>query len=120
MNFLEGTIEAGGNGPIFTTGALHLPIASYANSSAIPPGRKATLGLRPEHLAANGAGSWDGFRTDLVETHGADNLVWCSRDRVSLQVRLPGDHMPKLGTVLALAPDTERISLFDSDTGDRL
>jgi multiple sugar transport system ATP-binding protein len=120
MNFLEGTIEAGGNGPIFTTGTLHLPIASYANASAIPTGQKATLGLRPEHLAANGAGIWEGFRADLVETHGADNLVWCSRDRYSLQVRLPGDHMPKLGTILSLSPDTERISLFDSDTGDRL
>ena len=83
-------------------------------------GRPAILGVRPEHLAMNGAGPWSNFRTELVEPHGADNLVWCSRDRISLQVRLPGDFMPKLGTVLSLSPNTERISLFDSDTGDRL
>jgi len=120
MNFLDGTIEAGGNGPIFTNGALHLPVGVYSSARPISTGQKATLGVRPEHLAGNCAGIWDGFRIDLVETHGADNLVWCSRDRISLQVRLPGDRIPQLGAPLALSPDTERISLFDTETGNRL
>jgi multiple sugar transport system ATP-binding protein len=121
MNFVEGTIEHGGNGSIFNGGAIHLPIARYVSSSATPTqsGQKATLGVRPEHLTANGAGLWEGFRTDFVETHGADNLVWCSRDHISLQVRFPGDRKPPIGSLLSLSPDMERISLFDAATGNR-
>jgi multiple sugar transport system ATP-binding protein len=120
MNFIEGAIEPGGNGPIFSTGSLHLPVGSYPGIARTGNGHKATLGLRPEHITANGAGIWEGFRADLVETQGADNFVWCSRDRISLQVRLPGEQIPAIGTALSLSPDTERISLFDADTGDRL
>jgi multiple sugar transport system ATP-binding protein len=120
MNFIDGTVENGGNGPIFSSGPFHLPVGSYPLAANAQPGRKTTLGVRPEHIAANGAGVWEGFRADLVETHGADNLVWCSRDGISLQVRFPGDHIPAVGALLSLSPDMERISLFDAETGGRL
>jgi hypothetical protein len=68
----------------------------------------------------NSIGVWQGLRTELVEMHGADNLVWCVNGGVSLQLRLPGDRFPPVGSSIALTPDVERISLFDAATGDRI
>ena len=121
MNFIEGTIEHGTGGPAFAAGQLRLSLASYTFAGPPPTsGDPAILGVRPEHLAVTSAGSWQRFRVELVELHGADNLVWCSNGQISLQLRIPGGQHPAAGTLLTLAPDTERISLFDARTGDRL
>ena len=120
MNFIEGAIESGADGPVFTAGSLRLSLPSYAFAAHPGESRPAVLGVRPEHIAVNGAGVWRDFRVELVELHGADNLVWGAHGPILLQLRLPGDQHPAIGAALALAPDPERISLFDASTGDRL
>jgi multiple sugar transport system ATP-binding protein len=119
MNFIEGTIEQSMEGPAFAAGQLRLPLASYSFAAPPIPG-PAVLGVRPEHLAVASTGPWQGFCIELVELHGADNLIWCTNGPVSLQLRVPGDRHPAVGTPLVLTPDMERISLFDATTGDRL
>jgi multiple sugar transport system ATP-binding protein len=120
MNFIEGRIEHLAGGKIFAAGNLRFPLCSYRFAAKPSIDSRAVLGVRPEHIAAGGAGPWRGFRTELVEMHGADNLVWCTDGAAWLQLRLPGDRIPALGTEVALTPDTERISLFDAETGIRL
>jgi len=83
-------------------------------------GQKVTLGIRPEHIKVEENGDWDGFTTELVETHGADNLIWAGRDGLSLRIRLPGEKKLSLGTPLTLSLDTSRISLFDTQTSIRI
>jgi multiple sugar transport system ATP-binding protein len=120
MNFIDGHLQDGAGGPIFTAGQISLPLASYRFADPPASGRAAVLGVRPEHLAMNGDGPWRNLRAELVEPHGADNLVWCTDGSVSLQLRLPGDQFPAPGAPLALTPDAGRVSLFDKASGDRL
>ena len=56
-----------------------------------------TLGVRPEHIALDGAGNWDGFTVDIVEPLGADNLVWCTDGALSLEVRMSGERAIRPG-----------------------
>jgi multiple sugar transport system ATP-binding protein len=120
MNFIEGQITGGTGGPAFRAGELHLPLDRYRFAGTPVPGQPATLGVRPEHLSIEEGGLWNGFNTDLVETHGADNILWASGNGMSLRLRLPGDKKISLGTPLALSPDSSRISLFDTQTSMRI
>jgi multiple sugar transport system ATP-binding protein len=120
MNFIEGEITGGTGGPAFRAGELYLPLDRYRFAGSPVPGQPATLGIRPEHLNVEDGGRWNGFTTDLVETHGADNILWAGGNGLSLRLRLPGDKKIALGTPLTLMPDVSRISLFDTRTSMRL
>jgi multiple sugar transport system ATP-binding protein len=122
MNFIEGRLEPTGDGGLafVTAGDRGLPLAGYAFSVRPEPGRPVTMGVRPEHVTANGVGNWPGFRVEIVEPMGADNLVWCSDGAVELEVRLPGEQDVPVGAPLALGVDPRRISLFATDSGERL
>jgi multiple sugar transport system ATP-binding protein len=120
MNFVEGQIVANGAGPAFAAGERRLPLDGYRTTAELQPGRKVTLGVRPEHLALGPGGAWPGFAVDIVEPMGADNLVWCGDGVRALQVRLPGDREVEPGTTVALDLDPRRISLFATDSGARL
>ena len=124
MNFVDGTLEANGAGPVFVAGDRRLPLDGYrfarSNEAPARPGQKVTLGVRPEHLALAGDGAWPGFTVEIVEPMGADNLVWCGDGRHALQVRLAGDQLPTTGSPIALGLDPARLSLFSTDTGQRL
>jgi multiple sugar transport system ATP-binding protein len=120
MNFIEGRIEQAGDGPAFAVGDRRLPLHGYEFRARPEAGRPATLGIRPEHIALDSAGNWDGFAVDLVEPLGADSLLWCTDGGLSLEVRTPADRAIKAGTPIALGVDAERVSLFAADTGERL
>jgi multiple sugar transport system ATP-binding protein len=122
MNFVDGRLEEAPEGGLaFLTGnGRRLPLAGYGFTARPEPGRPVTLGVRPEHVAANRVGDWQGFRVDIVEPMGADNLAWCSDGAIELEVRLPGDQAIRPGAPLALGIDPARVSLFAADSGERL
>jgi multiple sugar transport system ATP-binding protein len=120
MNFVEGRLEQAEGGPAFATGERRLPLEGYAFGTPPEHGRPVTLGVRPEHVALDGAGNWDGFTVDIVEPLGADNLVWCTDGDLSLEVRTSGERAATPGAPVALGIDPRRISLFSADGGARL
>src|ERR687898_711255 len=61
MNFVEGRLEQAGNGPAFVVGNRRLPLDGYEFGVRPEPDRPVTLGIRPEHIAIDGTGNWDGF-----------------------------------------------------------
>ena len=79
-----------------------------------------TLGLRPEHLGPEGPGVWEGFKVELVEPMGADNLAWVGDGKVSLAVRMPGEQTIRPGTPVRLGLDPRNASLFAQDSGERV
>jgi multiple sugar transport system ATP-binding protein len=104
-NFVAGEIVADGAGAVFASGERRLPLDGYRTGSRLKPGQQVTLGVRPEHLALGEGGAWPGFAVQLVETIGADNLVWCGDGTQALQVRLPGDREVERGTTVGLDLD---------------
>jgi multiple sugar transport system ATP-binding protein len=121
MNFLEGRLENNGAaGPAFVAGGRRLPLADYAFAGTPAPGQAVTLGVRPEHLGIGEDGAWPGFTVDVVEPMGADTVIWCSDGDRSVQVRTGGEWTATPGDRLALGLDPRRVSLFATDTGQRL
>ena len=120
MNFLEGELAANGKSPEFVAGGRRLPLDDYTFTHRPEPGRKVTLGVRPEHLGLGDAGTWPGFTVDIVEPMGADTVIWCSDGERSIQVRTGGDQTAIPGGRLALGVDPRRVSIFAADTGERL
>jgi len=113
MNLLRGQAD----GARFTTGGQTLPLPAAA-----PRHGELILGLRPEHASwgAVGAGTWE-LQVDVVETLGAERLVYCRLGDTLFTVRIdgmlppprPGDRVP-LGVV------AERLHWFDASTSQRI
>ena len=113
MNLLRGQAD----GSRFTTGGQTLPLPAAA-----PRSGELILGLRPEHAlwAEGGVGTWE-LRVDVVETLGAERLVYCRLGETLFTVRIdgtlpppqPGDHVP-----LRVAAD--RLHWFDAQSGQRV
>jgi sn-glycerol 3-phosphate transport system ATP-binding protein len=113
MNLLRGQAD----GSRFTTGGQTLPLPAPA-----PRSGELILGLRPEHAlwAEGGVGAWE-LRVDVVETLGAERLVYCRLGETLFTVRIegtlpppqPGEHVP-----LRVAAD--RVHWFDARSGQRV
>jgi multiple sugar transport system ATP-binding protein len=84
MNFLQGQLDQVDGTPAFVSGERSLPLGSYDFAVRPETGRPVTLGVRPEHLTLDGSGQWQGFKVEIVEPMGADNLVWCGDGTHSL------------------------------------
>jgi sn-glycerol 3-phosphate transport system ATP-binding protein len=93
---------------------------------AIPPelrskvGEKVTVGIRPEHLAAQGEGPVLRFTVELVEALGADALVHGSVGEGMVVARMEGHSSAKVGDALTLHALPGRLYFFDAATGKRL
>jgi lactose/L-arabinose transport system ATP-binding protein len=113
MNFLTGRIA---DGRVAVAGlgrdlglSVRLPEA----------GRKVTLGLRPEHLSLDRAGT--GLRVDLTEALGGvsyAHLTAPTGERIIVEER--GDDRVAEGAEVGLVFDPARALLFDGETGLRL
>jgi sn-glycerol 3-phosphate transport system ATP-binding protein len=114
MNFLVGTTEGGGSVRLDGGGAI-------ASGTGVAAGRKITVGVRPEHFtpcapsAANVVGS-----VEMIEALGADTLIHVAAAGGSIIARLPHGAPAAVGEPIALAAKSERVYLFDADTGGRI
>ncbi len=118
MNFLPGTLEAGG-AVVACAGGARLAL-----DHALPEhgGREVTVGIRPEHLGTDPGDGRDrlGVQVDLVEPLGADTLVHGTLDGATVTARLPGHTPHRAGEALELWIEPGRIQLFDSEDGHSL
>jgi multiple sugar transport system ATP-binding protein len=120
MNFIKGRIEGNGSGPEFISSKRRLPLSSYQFSGKPILGQEVVLGVRPEHLEITQTGTWSDFKVDIVEPMGAETVIWCSDSEATLQVRTSGSTKAVPGQPLGLRVDAAQISLFASETGERL
>ncbi|NIZ11528.1 ABC transporter ATP-binding protein [Pseudooceanicola sp. HF7] len=79
-----------------------------------------TVGIRPEHLRTDQAsGDWPAT-AKVVETLGADTVVYADAGELGeITVRLPGKMRLTPGEQLFLSPERENLHLFDHD-GNRM
>ena len=81
-------------------------------------GRKAHLGVRPEHLALGGdpKGRIEA-PVEMVEPMGSDTLAWVRAGASSISIRLGGEARVNVGDRLAFHAPPNRLNLFDGATG---
>jgi len=120
MNFFSARLSDDGK-KVEYHGTTHLPL----ENGSVPShsGKEIILGIRPEHFefVEEGSGSMH-IKVDHVETLGADTLVHghLDEDRSFVTVRLPDIHHFHKGTVLHLAVPSEKLHLFDKESGNRI
>jgi multiple sugar transport system ATP-binding protein len=78
-----------------------------------------TLGIRPEHLTVSVPAPKNlSVQVDLVEALGNDTYLSVSlADKSTLQARIPPDQFVQIGERLWLAIASDKIHLFDPQTG---
>ena len=114
MNFLPATVE--GASLTLSGGAVlpapGLPLAPLA-------GRAVTLGIRPEHLVAEGPLT---LTVELVEALGADTLAHgrFTAGGPLVALRVPGGTRVAAGDRLPLGAPPEALHIFDAESGKRL
>ncbi|MND39881.1 sn-glycerol-3-phosphate import ATP-binding protein UgpC [compost metagenome] len=111
MNFLSGTISAGG----FETGGVVLPLPAAAAGLA---GRGAVYGIRPEHFSLDASGVPAeimlveplGSETQVTMKLGGSRVLGVFRERIGQAV----------GDEIRVSPALDGIHLFSDENGDRL
>ncbi len=120
MNFMEVTIQEGGQA-LKLPGDIQIPL----NGSALTgwAGKKAILGIRPEHMELDSKSlPTISVTVGQVELLGADTLVHghIGTEKVSLTVRLPDVHRFEKHATIRLSISQEKLHLFDPETKKRL
>lgn len=101
-----------------------LSLAGFEN---LPNDKELILGIRPDSLSQDDNGQLE-MRVDLVEQHGADNLIYgailnsqnTDSEETEFCFKTGQDVMPPLETTLKLGFDINNTLLFDKATGERL
>ena len=114
MNLIEGRVEAGGGGPIFSGGGV---TAALPDAPGVRPG-PATLGLRPEHVRLGAEGHRGTVR--LVEPTGHETIVAVETEAgIRLTARAPGGSALKAGETAPFALDPAGLHLFEPGEAGR-
>jgi len=88
-------------------------LAVAVDVSGARPGDAVTLGVRPEHLALDGAGGV-AARVTFAETLGHATFAYADYGGTALTVQLPGDLRPAAGDTLRLSVPAGQAHLFDA------
>jgi len=120
MNFMEVTVQESGQA-LKLPGDIQIPL----NGSALSgwAGKKAILGIRPEHLELDSKGPLSIlFTVGQAELLGADTLVHghIGEEKVTLTVRLPDVHRFEKQATIRLSISQEKLHLFDPETKKRI
>jgi len=117
MNFFSGEITATHGKPVFHIGEAAVLLDGYAGE--LTPGRKATLGVRPEHIRFEAE---EGFEAtvELDEPMGADSLVWLRLNGHPLSARVEAGKRYRSGEKVRIGFKPDVLSLFDAQTEERL
>lgn len=100
---------------------------SLSGISDLPASTPLVLGIRPDDLVQREDGQFT-MRVDIVEQHGADNLIYgalsgidrADEDESAFCFKAHQDLLPALESSLKLGFDVNRAMIFDQASGERL
>ncbi|BFN34482.1 sn-glycerol-3-phosphate ABC transporter ATP-binding protein UgpC [Vibrio harveyi] len=114
MNILDGNVSVDG----ITIGDALLPVSTTNLALG-----EIKLGLRPEHLQISQDNPWLQVEVELIESLGADLLLYCRTeggDSQKLVVRVEGHTPIQIGDKLGLDIKPKHVHLFDANTEKRI
>ncbi|WP_426207507.1 ABC transporter ATP-binding protein [Massilia sp. TWP1-3-3] len=118
MNFIDGTLDAGGR---FMSPSLSpSPSLTLAlGPSCSLAGGKVVLGIRPEHILLGDSGPFTGT-VALVEPMGNHQIVWIRIGERKLSAIVNDNRVFALNEAVRFGVDCARLSLFDKTSEQRL
>ena len=117
MNCLRGTFTTE-DGPAVVVGTSRFPVPPTLDTR-LADGSPVIVGVRPEHVALNGAGSIEGD-IDAVEWLGHEQVVYADVDGQQIVARTPGIATDQPAGRVTLVVKPEHVHLFDPETTVRL
>jgi multiple sugar transport system ATP-binding protein len=121
INFLEGTIARGGEGPLFRRGGLAIALPAKFGKGLRDQGEQAVvLGLRPEDVCAAeaaGPGLTLAGVVDSVLPVGSDRFLGLKVEGRDVFVRVDKEARHQAGAAIGLGLVAERLHLFDKASG---
>ncbi|EMH3447314.1 sn-glycerol-3-phosphate import ATP-binding protein UgpC [Vibrio harveyi] len=114
MNILDGNVSVDG----ITIDDALLPVSTTNLALG-----EIKLGLRPEHLQISQDNPWLQVEVELIESLGADLLLYCHTeggDSQKLVVRVEGHTPIQIGDKLGLDIKPKHVHLFDANTEKRI
>lgn len=104
------------------SGDIHLP-----DFKDLPENTDLVLGIRPDVLETSSKGQFE-IRVDLVEQHGADNLVYgalngaakTGEDATEICFKTDQNTLPDIDSKLKLGFDPKHAMIFNKESGERL
>jgi multiple sugar transport system ATP-binding protein len=119
MNLIEGELATSAAGSVLRAPGLELPLpAPLAAAAAAAHAARVTAGVRPEDVAI-GSGPWRGH-VRVIEPTGYETLVFVDVAGQQLVARVGSDHPVRALTTVAVGIRSDRLHLFDAQTGSRL
>jgi multiple sugar transport system ATP-binding protein len=97
---------------LLRTSSFTLPIAARFRN-ALTEGQAITLGIRPEHISANGTIK---AVVDVVEPIGHESIVYASAGSEKLVAIFDPHLTPRAGETIAFTIDAEKVHVFDAAT----
>lgn len=122
MNFIDGVVEADGNGFVLAAGELRIPIDTARFGNALEPGRPVVGGLRPEDIIPDGHGLQpeNGIpmqaEISLSEPLGNESLLFARCDAFEFVARMQQPRIINDGEQLSFQINGAKLHLFDAET----
>lgn len=123
INLIEGEIV----NSEFVSNELRVPLDNYEfaeTDSKSADKQKVTISIRPEDIligeAAKSSTVQTSVEVDLVEKMGADMVVYSTMGKENFRIRLDGKTTVKPKETLDVGIEPSNISLFDTESGNRL
>ena len=127
MNILAGRVarDAGGQPAVAIEGGSVIPV-NAASFEALEEGRPVSLGIRSEDIVPEGHGMPPeqahrfSAQVNLTESLGNETLIFVSFGGADITSRMQRPRPVAEGETLAFALNTDRLHLFDAETGRSL
>ena len=101
---------------VFVAGFIGSPKMNLVPGAVVGQPQAETAGIRPEHLVIAPGGQGWSARAQVVETLGADTIVYADVERIGpMTIRLAGNNRLRAGEALRIAPEPGHLHLFDAN-----
>jgi multiple sugar transport system ATP-binding protein len=117
MNILRGEVAASEGRPVFRTAGIELALPADVTATA---GQAVLYGIRPEHLRPSVNGAGVPAKVAIVEPTGPEIHIYADLAGVEVCAVTAERALPEPGSTIALAPQVERVHLFDEASGRSL
>jgi multiple sugar transport system ATP-binding protein len=124
MNFFEGELVREGGMAALRAGDTLIPLSRCPQAEGITAGRALTLGIRPEDIVIGDDATTSDFRwstsVTLRESLGSETLLWCSLAGTRVAIKTTARVAAGIGDSIPAGFASDRVSLFDAKTEERI